>query len=301
MLDDPEGGAERDRGVRRRADPGLPGGRRRCRRGRSPAASASCWTRSSPPDDPLPYAVRGRARPDRARRRRCARSTGRRAGRSLGAARKRLKWDEAFAVQLTLVQRKARAADSPATPRPRRPGRRAGAVRRSAAVRADRRPARGRRRRSRTTCASTHPMHRLLQGEVGSGKTLCALRAMLQVVDAGGQAAMLAPTEVLATQHFRSISALLGPLGRAGELDGDPDGTRVALLTGSLSARGPARRRWPRSLTAAPASSSARTRCSTRASTSPTSGWSWSTSSTGSASSSATRCGPRPTSRRTCW
>ena len=49
-------------------------------------------------------------------------------------------------------------------------------------------------------------MHRLLQGEVGSGKTVCALRAMLQVVDAGGQAALLAPTEVLAAQHYRSIA-----------------------------------------------------------------------------------------------
>ena len=80
------------------------------------------------------------------------------------------------------------------------------------------------------------PMHRLLQGEVGSGKTVVALRAMAQVVDAGGQAALLAPTEVLAAQHARGIRALLGPLGRAGELDGDPAGTRVTLLTGSQKA-----------------------------------------------------------------
>lgn len=79
-------------------------------------------------------------------------------------------------------------------------------------------------------------MHRLLQGEVGSGKTVVALRAMAQVVDAGGQAALLAPTEVLAAQHARGIRQLLGPLGRAGELDGDPAGTRVTLLTGSLKA-----------------------------------------------------------------
>ena len=82
-----------------------------------------------------------------------------------------------------------------------------------------------------------HPMHRLLQGEVGSGKTVCALRAMLQVIDAGGQAAMLAPTEVLAAQHARSLRALLGPLGQAGELDAEAGATRVALLTGSLGAR----------------------------------------------------------------
>ena len=80
------------------------------------------------------------------------------------------------------------------------------------------------------------PMNRLLQGDVGTGKTLVALRAMLAVVQAGGQAALLAPTEVLAAQHARSIAALLGPLGRAGELDGDPDGTRVALLHGGLTA-----------------------------------------------------------------
>src|SRR5205807_3286926 len=82
--------------------------------------------------------------------------------------------------------------------------------------------------------AAAHPMHRLLQGEVGSGKTVVALRAMLQVLDSGGQAALLAPTEVLAQQHARGIRELLGPLGRAGELDGAADGTRVTLLTGSL-------------------------------------------------------------------
>ncbi|MFC5380428.1 ATP-dependent DNA helicase RecG [Aquipuribacter nitratireducens] len=82
--------------------------------------------------------------------------------------------------------------------------------------------------------SSGTPMQRLLQGDVGSGKTLVALRAMLTVVGAGGQAALLAPTEVLAAQHHRSLTALLGPLGRAGTLDGDPDGTRVTLLTGSM-------------------------------------------------------------------
>ena len=83
-------------------------------------------------------------------------------------------------------------------------------------------------------------MHRLLQGEVGSGKTVIAIRAMLQVVDAGGQAALLAPTEVLAQQHYRGITDLLGPLARAGQLDGDSPGTRVALLTGSQPRRGAA-------------------------------------------------------------
>jgi ATP-dependent DNA helicase RecG len=78
-------------------------------------------------------------------------------------------------------------------------------------------------------------MNRLLQGEVGSGKTLVALRAMLRTVDSGGQAALLAPTEVLAQQHFRSISELLGDLGAGGMLGGAADGTNVVLLTGSMT------------------------------------------------------------------
>ena len=82
----------------------------------------------------------------------------------------------------------------------------------------------------------SHPMHRLLQGEVGAGKTVVALRAMLTVVDTGGQAALLAPTEVLAQQHTRSIRAMLGPMAEAGMLGGSSQGTQVALLTGSLSA-----------------------------------------------------------------
>ncbi|MCA0374994.1 MAG: ATP-dependent DNA helicase RecG [Gemmatimonadetes bacterium] len=85
--------------------------------------------------------------------------------------------------------------------------------------------------------AEPHPMHRLLQGEVGSGKTLVALRAMLRVVDSGGQAALLAPTEVLAQQHHRSISAMLGDLAGGGMLGGAADATGVALLTGSQGTR----------------------------------------------------------------
>jgi ATP-dependent DNA helicase RecG len=84
--------------------------------------------------------------------------------------------------------------------------------------------------------AATHPMHRLLQGEVGSGKTVVALRAALTVVDSGGQAALLAPTEVLAQQHFKTITKLLGPLSEAGTLGGDAEGTQVVLLTGSMNA-----------------------------------------------------------------
>ncbi|WP_130179103.1 ATP-dependent DNA helicase RecG [Cryobacterium sp. SO1] len=74
--------------------------------------------------------------------------------------------------------------------------------------------------------ALTAPMNRLVQGEVGSGKTVVALRAMLAVADSGGQTALLAPTEVLAGQHLRSISRILGP-DLAAEL-------MPTLLTGQL-------------------------------------------------------------------
>jgi ATP-dependent DNA helicase RecG len=159
---------------------------------------------------------------------------------ALAPARRRLKWDEAFAVQLTLVQRRKRAEAWPATPRPLRTG---GLVDAFDAALPYQLTAGQREVGAQLAdeLALPHPMHRLLQGEVGSGKTVCAVRAALQVVDAGGQAALLAPTEVLAAQHYRSVSALLGPLGRAGELGGDPDGTQVALLTGSQGAA--ARRR----------------------------------------------------------
>ena len=84
--------------------------------------------------------------------------------------------------------------------------------------------------------AGTRPMNRLLQGEVGSGKTIVSVLAMLQMVDAGHQCALLAPTEVLAAQHAQSIRDVLGPLGLAGQLGGAEAATRVALLTGSMSA-----------------------------------------------------------------
>ena len=85
--------------------------------------------------------------------------------------------------------------------------------------------------------AQPHPMHRLLQGEVGSGKTIVALRAMLAVVDSGGQAALLAPTEVLAAQHLRTIQRQLGTLAQGGMLGGSDKGTQITLITGSQSAQ----------------------------------------------------------------
>jgi ATP-dependent DNA helicase RecG len=153
----------------------------------------------------------------------------------VAVAKARLKWDEAFVLQVALAQRRARAGATPAIVREARPdGLLAafdaglpfeltrGQVEVSAEITAD--------------LARAHPMHRLLQGEVGSGKTLVALRAMLTVLDAGGQAALLAPTEVLAQQHHRSIRALLGPLAERGMLGGSERGTRVALVTGSQGA-----------------------------------------------------------------
>ena len=151
----------------------------------------------------------------------------------VGRATERLRFEEAFALQAVLAQRRWEVMALTATRR----------------VPADsplveafdaRLPftlTQGQREVSEAIehdLAQTHPMHRLLQGDVGSGKTVVALRAMLRVVDAGGQAALLAPTEVLAAQHLRSIRALLGSLGQRGQLGGEEIGTRVALLTGSL-------------------------------------------------------------------
>ncbi|MDQ1485566.1 MAG: ATP-dependent helicase RecG, partial [Actinomycetota bacterium] len=148
-------------------------------------------------------------------------------------ARARLAWDEAFVLQAAMAQRRAAASGLPATPRlPVKGGLLDGfdellPFELTA----------GQRRIGETIAdeiAADHPMHRLLQGEVGSGKTVVAVRAMLTVVDAGGQAALLAPTEVLAQQHYRSISAMLGPLALSGQLGGAENATTVTLLTGSM-------------------------------------------------------------------
>ncbi|HKE50543.1 MAG TPA: ATP-dependent DNA helicase RecG [Actinomycetes bacterium] len=155
------------------------------------------------------------------------------------AATHRLKWDEAFVLQVELARRRAELARLAATPRPVR----AGGIRDAFDARLPYSLTGGQRAVSaeiEADLAREHPMHRLLQGEVGSGKTLVALRAMLAVVDTGGQAVLLAPTEVLAQQHYRSITDLLGPLAQAGQLGGADQATRVALLTGSQSS---ARRR----------------------------------------------------------
>ena len=147
----------------------------------------------------------------------------------------RLRWDEAFGVQVVLAQRRAAVTAAPAVPRPGR----SGALLDSFDARLPFTLTAGQQEVGSVLAeelSGSHPMHRLLQGEVGSGKTVVALRAMLQVVDSGAQAALLAPTEVLAAQHARSIAALLGPLAQGGMLGGEADATRIALLTGSLGA-----------------------------------------------------------------
>jgi len=151
-------------------------------------------------------------------------------------ARHRLKWDEALPLQIVLAQRRAASMNDTARARTAKPG--------GILERFDARLPFTLTAGQQEVCeqieadiAQTHPMHRLLQGEVGSGKTIVALRAMLTVVDSDGQAVLLAPTEVLAQQHYRSITEMLGPLSRPGQFDGDPDGTKVALLTGSQGAK----------------------------------------------------------------
>lgn len=151
----------------------------------------------------------------------------------VAAARDRLKWDEAFVLQVALARRRYADTQLPAVARKPVPGGLLdafdaklpftltdGQVKVSKEIFDE--------------LATEHPMHRLLQGEVGSGKTLVALRAMLGTVDAGGQAAMLAPTEVLAQQHHRSVTEMMGELAEGGMLGGSDQGTKVVLLTGSM-------------------------------------------------------------------
>jgi ATP-dependent DNA helicase RecG len=144
----------------------------------------------------------------------------------------RLTFDEAFLLQLLLLERRAELRALKTVARPIKTGGileafdkslpwklTPGQVEVSHEIESD--------------LAADIPMHRLLQGEVGSGKTVVALRAMLAVVDSGGQAALLAPTEVLAAQHLRTIEKLLGPLAQGGMLGGVENATQITLLTGS--------------------------------------------------------------------
>ena len=147
----------------------------------------------------------------------------------------RLTFDEAFLLQLLLLERRAELRALKTVARPVKSGGiletfdkslpwklTPGQVEVSREIESD--------------LAADIPMHRLLQGEVGSGKTVVALRAMLAVVDSGGQAALLAPTEVLAAQHLRTIEKLLGPLAQGGMLGGVENATQITVLTGSQNA-----------------------------------------------------------------
>jgi ATP-dependent DNA helicase RecG len=153
-------------------------------------------------------------------------------------AQERLRYEEAFVLQAALARRRAEVAEQDAVARP---GSRPGSPSLLAAFDAglpftltDGQLHVG--EQIADDLARPRPMQRLLQGEVGSGKTVVAVRAMLQVVDSGGQAALLAPTEVLAAQHLRTLRDLLGPLAEEGMLGGAEGATRVVLLTGSQTA-----------------------------------------------------------------
>ncbi|GAA4284902.1 ATP-dependent DNA helicase RecG [Brevibacterium daeguense] len=151
-------------------------------------------------------------------------------------AMERWKFEEAYALQTELLSRKAQIAEDSAVPLE---GAMDGALmafdsalpyeltgaQKKAALEIS------------VDLASGRPMNRLLHGDVGSGKTLVALRAMLQAVDSGAQAAMLAPTEVLAAQHHQSLLGYLGELGTDSGLGADGSRVRIALLTGSLPAK----------------------------------------------------------------
>ncbi|ABD12959.1 ATP-dependent DNA helicase RecG [Frankia casuarinae] len=188
-----------------------------------------------PVEDPLPDDLRSRYRlPALAEAFRLVHQPANRG--EIASGRRRLTWDEALVLQVALAQRRREVEALATTPRPQRPD---GLL---AAFDADL-PfplTTGQREVGKTIAAEIGrpvPMHRLLQGEVGSGKTLVALRAMLTVVDTGGQAVLLAPTETLAAQHSRSLREMLGDLARAGELGADHRATRVTLVTGSMGGR----------------------------------------------------------------
>ncbi|MFI7010547.1 ATP-dependent DNA helicase RecG [Streptomyces sp. NPDC050145] len=150
-------------------------------------------------------------------------------------ARARLKWDEAFVLQVALARRRFADTQLSAVARVPKPD----GLLTAFDAKLPFTLTEGQQKVSREIfddLATEHPMHRLLQGEVGSGKTMVALRAMLAVVDAGGQAAMLAPTEVLAQQHHRSVTEMMGELAEGGMLGGIEHSTKVVLLTGSMGA-----------------------------------------------------------------
>ncbi|MEV0245899.1 ATP-dependent DNA helicase RecG [Nocardia sp. NPDC050712] len=148
-------------------------------------------------------------------------------------AKERLRFDEALALQLVLAERRHEVAGRTARPCPPRTEGIAAAFEKKLPFELTSGQLQVISEIS-DDMSQVQPMHRLLQGEVGSGKTIVALHAMLQVVDAGLQCALLAPTEVLAAQHYRSLRNMLGELGTAGELGAAEQSTKVVLVTGSM-------------------------------------------------------------------
>src|SRR2546422_5727236 len=149
---------------------------------------------------------------------------------ALAAARRRLTFDEGLLLQLGFAILRARVARAGGLALNRRgdlvAGWRAGLPWKLTGVR-------GRVwEEIRRDMAAPHPMHRLLQGDVGSGKTIVAAQGVLTAIEAGYQAAVMAPTEILAEQHFMTFRQLLEPLG-----------VRPTLLTSSLKPRERAARR----------------------------------------------------------
>ena len=244
--------------------------------------------------DPLPEDVRAPPRPAGALRGAAgdAFSAGGRAGRGAERfatpAQRRLIFEEAFLFQIGVLARRqiggggAEAGDDPR----RRSHPRVGA--RGAAVQADD----GQKQALKEIVDDLQrpqPMNRLLQGDVGAGKTIVALLAALVAMENGLQVAFMAPTEILAEQHFLNISRLL-----------QPSRFRVALLTGSTASGGAARAARRGRSRARFTWSSARTRWCRATSRSSSSAWSSSTSSTGSACCSGRRCATRGCIP-TCW
>jgi ATP-dependent DNA helicase RecG len=155
---------------------------------------------------------------------------------AIEVAQRRLRFEEAFDLQVVLAQRRHEQRGQAATPRPAVGEGLLAAF--DAEMPFDLTAAQDRVGREISgDLAGSHPMQRLLQGDVGSGKTLVALRAMLQVIDAGAQAALLAPTEVLAQQHLRTLRGLLGDMAEVGLLGQHGPSTRIAFLSGSQSTR----------------------------------------------------------------
>ena len=235
------------RGLRRRADPDLPGHGQARSPGRSQARVAHRRSTCLPDDVARPAAGRACAPrrgllglDDALRAGPPARQPRRRTPRP----QERLRFDEAFVLQVVLAQRRAalrrRAAGARA---PAATGGLLDRVRRAAAVRAHRRASRRSASAIADDLAARHPMHRLLQGEVGSGKTVVALRAMLRSSTPAARRRCsrrprCSPSSTTARSPRCSATSPSG-----GMLGGADDGTRVALLTGSHGDRRPPRRR----------------------------------------------------------